>query len=163
MGLSGNTEFAHLHFGLRQNGKPIDPLAYGTPNDACGGGTSLWAPRLTSSLSYRPLAILNAGFAAHAVTSEEIEAGDSIGPPPTSKSDTVVASVRAIGLEAGDVQQLRLTAPDGNVVAQYTAPRALARHGAIHSDGGTETTRRRMATRHISGNLQGRTRRCASN
>lgn len=122
VGLSGNTEFAHLHFGLRQNGKPIDPLAYGTPDDACGGGTSLWAPRLTSSLSYRPFAILNAGFATHAVTSAEIEAGDGIGPPPTSNSDSVVAYVRAIGLEAGDVQQLRLTAPDGNVVAQYTAP-----------------------------------------
>jgi hypothetical protein len=123
-GLSGNTEFAHLHFGLRRNGKPVDPFFYGAPNDACGGGTSLWAPRLTSALSYRPIAILNAGFAAHAVTSEEIEAGDGIGLPPTINS-VIVAYVRAIGLEAGDVQQLTLTAPDGRVVAQYTAP-ALA-------------------------------------
>jgi hypothetical protein len=30
-----------------------------------------------------------------------------------------------IGLEAGDVQQLTLTDPDGHVIAQYTAP-ALA-------------------------------------
>ena len=123
-GLSGNTEFAHLHFGLRRNGKPVDPFSYGAPNEACGGGTSLWTPRLTSALSYRPFAILNTGFASHAITSEEIEAGDGIGPPPSINSD-IVAYVRAIGLEAGDVQQLTLTAPDGHVVAQYKAP-ALA-------------------------------------
>jgi hypothetical protein len=124
VGLSGNTEFAHLHFGLRRNGKTVDPFSYGAPNEACGGGTSLWTPRLTSALSYRSFAILNAGFAAHAVTSEEIETEDSIGPLPTTNSD-IVAYVRAIGLQAGDVQQLTLTAPGGKVIAQYTAP-ALA-------------------------------------
>jgi hypothetical protein len=123
-GLSGNTEFAHLHFGLRRNGKLVDPFSYGAPNEACGGGTSLWAPRLTGALSYRTFAILNAGFASRAITSEEVEAGDGIGPPPSINSD-IVAYVRAIGLEAGDVQQLTLTGPDGHVIAQYTAP-ALA-------------------------------------
>jgi hypothetical protein len=141
-GLSGNTEFAHLHFGLRRNGKTVDPFSYGAPNDACGGGTSLWAPRLASALSYRSIVILNVGFAAHAVTTEEIEAGDGVGSLPTINSDTVVAYVRAIGLEAGDVQQLKLTGPDGNVVAQYDVP-ALARDmaqytakaGRKHSEG----------------------------
>ncbi|WP_425905563.1 M23 family metallopeptidase [Nitrobacter sp. TKz-YC02] len=123
-GLSGNTEFAHLHFGLRRNGKPVDPFSYGAPTDACGGGTSLWAPRLASALSYRPFAVLNAGFASHAITSEEVEAGDGIGPPPSINSD-IVAYVRAIGLETGDVQQLTLTGPGDRVIAQYTAP-ALA-------------------------------------
>lgn len=121
VGLSGKTEFAHLHFGLRRNGKPVDPFSYGAPHDACGGGTSLWAPRLTRALSYRTFAILNTGFASRAITPDEIEAGDDIGPPPTIHSD-MVAYVRAIGLEAGDVQQLTLAAPDGHVVAQYTVP-----------------------------------------
>jgi hypothetical protein len=84
-----------------------------------------------NALSYRPIAILNAGFAAHAVTPEEIEAGDGIGPPPTINSD-IVAYVRAIGLEAGDVQQIRLTGPDGNAVAQYDAP-PLARDMAQYT------------------------------
>jgi hypothetical protein len=132
VGLSGDTEFAHLHFGLRQNGKLVDPFVYGAPKDACGGGTSLWSRRLANELSYRPIAILNAGFATHAVTTEEIEAGDGIGPLPTINSDALVAYVRTIGLEAGDVQQIRLTGPDGNVVAQYDAP-PLARDMAQYT------------------------------
>jgi hypothetical protein len=132
VGLSGDTEFAHLHFGLRQNGKIVDPFGYGAPMDACGGGPSLWSSHLTSEMSYRPIAILNAGFASRAITPEDIEAGDGIGPPPTINSHALVAYVRAIGLEAGDVQQIRLTGPNGNVVAQYDAP-PLARDMAQYT------------------------------
>jgi hypothetical protein len=86
------------------------------------GGRSLWAPQFASALSYRPIAILNSGFATHPVTTEQVEAGDEIGPLPDANSDAVIAYVRAIGLRGGDVQQLRVIGPDGNVFAQYTAP-----------------------------------------
>ena len=64
VGLSGNSEFAHLHFTLRQNGKVIDPFAYGAPDGACGGGQSLWNKDAAGALAYQPVAILNTGFSA---------------------------------------------------------------------------------------------------
>ena len=86
VGLSGNTEFAHLHFTLRQNGKVIDPFAYGAPDGACGGGRSLWNKDAAGALAYQPVAILNTGFAAHPVTAQQLEAG-SIGPVPQEGSE----------------------------------------------------------------------------
>src|SRR6476620_10519035 len=46
VGLSGDTEFYHLHFTVRRHGKIVDPFAYGAPENSCGGGQPLWAASL---------------------------------------------------------------------------------------------------------------------
>jgi hypothetical protein len=119
VGLSGNTEFAHLHFTLRQNGKAVDPFAYGAPDEACGRGSSFWDKSVAARLAYRPAAILNSGFAAHPVTAEQVEAADAIGPLPDTDSEVLVGYVRAIGLRRGDVQRLSIVDPDGKPLATY--------------------------------------------
>jgi hypothetical protein len=121
VGLSGNTEFAHLHFTLRQNAKVIDPFAYGAPDDACGEGQSLWNKNVGAALAYRPVAILNTGFSAQPVTTEQLEAG-SVGPIPHEGSENLVAYVRAIELQRGDVQRLAITDPQGKPFASYAVP-----------------------------------------
>jgi Peptidase family M23 len=40
VGLSGDTEFFHLHFTVRHREKIVDPFAYGAPENSCGGGRS---------------------------------------------------------------------------------------------------------------------------
>ncbi len=121
IGLSGNTEFPHVHFGLRKDGRPVDPFAYGRPPLACGGGTPLWAQPVPSP----GRAVLLRGFADGPVTGAEVDAGTVADrrPSPTS---AVVAWVRAIGLEAGDVPHLMVTGPDGAVLAE-TKPAPLDR------------------------------------
>ena len=43
VGLSGNTEFPHLHFSVLHYETKIDPFAYGAKPGTCGdGGQSLW-------------------------------------------------------------------------------------------------------------------------
>jgi hypothetical protein len=131
VGLSGNTEFAHLDFTLRQNGKTIDPFAYEAPEDACGGGRSLWSNTSAGQLTYQPIAILNIGFAAQPVTMDQIEDGDAIGPVPMVDSPALVAFVRAIGLRGGDVQRLSIVDPDGKPFATYSPgplDRAMAQY-----------------------------------
>jgi hypothetical protein len=120
VGLSGRTEFAHLHFTLRQNGKVVDPFAYGADDAACNGGASLWEGKLATALAYRPVAILNKGFAIQPATPDQIEAGEIAGPPAGPDAPNLVAYVRAIALRAGDVQHLVLFDPDGNALASNT-------------------------------------------
>lgn len=117
VGLSGRTEFAHLHFTLRQNGKVVDPFAYGADDAACNGGNSLWGGKLAAALSYRPIALLNKGFATQSVKPEQIETGDITVPPAGPDAPNLVAYVRAVALRAGDVQRLVLVGPEGDMLA----------------------------------------------
>ncbi len=73
VGLSGLTEYPHLHFTVRSNGRVVDPFAINAMT--CGSGQSLWTPSVQASLTYRTRVVLNAGFAAGPVTNEMIEAG----------------------------------------------------------------------------------------
>lgn len=145
IGLSGATEFPHLHFTVRQGPKILDPFAPdqgapasgpGTPGPAsgtpapgtpapgtpasCGAGRSLWAPAVEARLAYHAGEVLNHGFAPGPVTMADVEAGAGIRPPP-GDAPALVAFVRAIGLKAGDVQRLTVTAPDGRPFADTTA------------------------------------------
>ena len=122
IGLSGMTEFPHLHFTVRKDGKVIDPFAYGAPEKSCGGGTSLWDPSIRPALAYRPGSVLNAGFATGPVRMEAIEAGEAGRETPTTDAPALVAFVRAIGLKGGDEQVLTLFGPDGKAMAENKAP-----------------------------------------
>jgi hypothetical protein len=122
IGLSGLTEFPHLHFTLIKDGKPVDPFAYGAPDKSCGGGTSLWEASLQRALAYQGGSVLNKGFAPGPVTMEAIESGAAEQEIPTTRSPALVAYVRAIGLKGGDVQTLTLFDPDGKPLARNEAP-----------------------------------------
>ncbi|HEX2725559.1 MAG TPA: M23 family metallopeptidase [Beijerinckiaceae bacterium] len=122
IGLSGATEYPHLHFTVRRGGKVIDPFAVDAAPGACGSGTSLWAGPLRAKLAYKPSAVLNTGFAPGPVTMAEIESGDAGRRRLEASAPAIVAFARAIGLKQGDVQRLKVTAPDGTVVAESAAP-----------------------------------------
>lgn len=121
VGLSGNTEYPHLHLTVRHAGVTIDPFLP-TPGPGCDAkAAGLWTEAAARVLPYQTGAVLNAGFADRPLTNDEVEAGGLI--PPTAGSGVVLAYVRAIGLKAGDEQHLVLTGPKGEVVAETRIPR----------------------------------------
>jgi Peptidase family M23 len=115
VGLSGKTEYPHLHFVVRFHGKPVEPFAFEAPQGSCGGGRSLWAPSLQSVLAYKPRAVLNTGFTNGELNMQAIEAGDV---PAPIVDNPLVAYVRAIGLKAGDIQKLQIAMPDGRILVE---------------------------------------------
>jgi Peptidase family M23 len=123
VGLSGKTEFPHLHLTVRQHGKAVDPFAF-EPTAECGSGTSLWDPTLGPTLgpllAYRVGQVLNFGFSGEPVTMEGIESGSAGAAPPSREAPALVAFVRAVGLQAGDVQRMTLHAPNGDLLADST-------------------------------------------
>jgi murein DD-endopeptidase MepM/ murein hydrolase activator NlpD len=118
VGLSGRTEYPHLHFTVRRGRSLVDPFAHGAPPGTCQPGQSLWQPALREALAYKARSVLNTGFAARALAIEAIDEGPEL---PTPQSAALLAYARAIGLKAGDVQTITLTAPDGAVLASSTA------------------------------------------
>ncbi|WP_132254857.1 M23 family metallopeptidase [Methylobacterium segetis] len=121
VGLSGASEFPHLHLTLRRAGRTVDPFAPETGSGGCSpaagpSADSLWEPALREGLAYRAGTVLNAGFSSGPVRMEVIESGTVGAAGPAGPA--LVAFVRAIGLDAGDVQSLVLSGPDGRPIAQ---------------------------------------------
>jgi murein DD-endopeptidase MepM/ murein hydrolase activator NlpD len=122
VGLSGDTEFFHLHFTVRYRGKAVDPFAFEAPENACGGGRALWAASPGEQMQYRAGEIIDYGFAGIAPTMELIESGEIEQHPVAPGSDALVAYVRVIGLQAGDRQTLAVQGPGGAAMPTNTLP-----------------------------------------
>jgi hypothetical protein len=131
VGLSGATEYPHLHVTVRHGPAVVDPFAPGATagTNACKAEAPLWSRDALAQLAYKPGAVLNAGFATGPLKMAEVEAGDI--PPPGPAAAYIVAYVRGINLRAGDVVALELRAPGGQVLAKsQLAPLAtnMAQH-----------------------------------
>ncbi|WP_237477257.1 M23 family metallopeptidase [Lichenibacterium dinghuense] len=121
VGLSGDTEFPHLHITVRHAGQVVDPFAYGAVEGSCAGGTSLWRPSLAPALTYKNGAVLNFGLSPEPVTMAQVDDGFGAGPLAPS-SPAVLAYVRAIDLRRGDVQRLVITGPAGTLIDRSEPP-----------------------------------------
>ena len=103
VGLSGNTEYPHLHFEVRRHGRTVDPFVGESGAEACSLGTQpLWSRTALDALAYVPTGLLEAGFST---------------APPAS----VVFWVKIYGAQEDDLEEMRLVAPDGSVVAERRA------------------------------------------
>ena len=127
VGLSGQSEYPHLHFTVRRGQTVVDPFSPDAAAGPCVAGFSLWSAEAAAALGYRDRVVLNAGFTDAPVTMDSIETGTL--PIPTATAGALIAYVRALGLKAGDVERLRVVGPDGGLVVDATGdvvPRAQA-------------------------------------
>ncbi len=131
VGLSGKTEYPHLHFTVRRGETVVDPFALDAAPGTCGSGgqATAWTATVAAAMPYASGAVLNAGFAAGPVTMSDIEGGTAGTPPRGPDAPALVAFFRAISLREGDVQRIVIT---GRTVASSSmAPREpLPRHQA---------------------------------
>ena len=117
IGLSGNSEFPHLHFAIRHRGQAIDPFTGGAADASCvaaGASAGLWLPAAALQLGYRPTAVIAAGLAS-AVPPKAVTGRD---PPPrlAGRDASLILWVDVMGAKAGDRQSFVIAGPDGRVV-----------------------------------------------
>jgi len=119
VGLSGATEFPHLHLTVRHNGEVVDPLAPTLPPSACSDRPkdTLFDDR-NQNYDYRNRIVLNFGFADGPVLPDAIEAGGLKVRERDHTSTALVAYVRLMGLEAGDVQTFAVIGPYGEPIVK---------------------------------------------
>lgn len=123
VGLSGKTEYPHLHMTVRHAGQVVDPFAPDAATN-CVAQPGMWTAEARAQMPYKAGAVLNAGFTDGEVGMSALEDGRL--RPATAASPALVAYVRAIGLLPGDSVELALRGPDGGVLAQ-TRREPLAR------------------------------------
>ena len=120
VGLSGNTEFPHLHFSVGCHDIIVDP--FDADAAACGATHSLWSPAAADALAYHSPAVINFGFTDETLSVADVESGRTDAMSPTASSPAMVAYVRAIGLKAKDVESFTIKDPYGQVIAHSEAP-----------------------------------------
>ena len=110
IGLSGQTEFPHLHLTLRHDDAIVDPFdADGGP---CGDEASpLWA----DDMPYVPSAVVGAGLSDRVPEWGEVTAGD-LSAHPGGRDAPLVLWAHAFGGRPGDRMTLRIEGPAGMAV-----------------------------------------------
>ncbi|MBM4132885.1 MAG: M23 family metallopeptidase [Nitrospira sp.] len=112
VGLSGKTEFPHVHLTVRKDGKAIDPFTDRPMIAGCGkDGKPLW--RADQRIEYEPVSLYNVGFATGKPDSEAIRSGKREEGPLAATSPALVLWVDMLGVVAGDRVQFRIMGPDG--------------------------------------------------
>jgi len=121
VGLSGDTEFPHLHFSVRHNNALVDPFsASAVEGCAATPGAALWIPATAAQATYKRGVVLNSGFGAEVASNAAVEEHGVAAP--TGAAPAIVAYARMIGLESGDGIEITLTGPDGKTLATNTLP-----------------------------------------
>ena len=119
VGLSGLTEFPHLHMTVEKDGKVVDPFVGVSGGEDCQiGNAPLWRRDVMHRLRYLSAVPYNIGFADRIPNIADIRAGkvDGSGLPATSLA--LVFWVEVAGLRPKDYISIRLIGPDGVVLAR---------------------------------------------
>lgn len=134
VGMSGKTEFSHLHFGVLWKGNRLCPFK-GVKNPdpkSCGSKqTSLWAPDVLARLKYIPTGLLQAGFITSKPSLPQIIRDKPI-HTASSKVPILGYCVTIFGAQPGDESIFRVYDPAGKLFAvlqrtteKYRAQRML--------------------------------------
>lgn len=123
VGMSGLTEYPHLHLSLRHQGKPIDPFRGIVDSADCAAASPLWRSEVAAALPYAPGAVYNTGFASETPGAEAVHSG-RYRKAGALRTDTPVLFFFAevFGVGAGDTLELRLVGPDGITLAARRVP-----------------------------------------
>lgn len=117
VGLSGMTQFPHLHFGVVHDNQAIDPFNGHDIHDACGqSGKSLWDK--DAGFSYEPLVFFAQGFDTgkpdlDAINRQRIERTQLTKDIPALVFHSVL-----LGSRGGDRVDMQIFGPDGKLFAQ---------------------------------------------
>ncbi len=126
VGLSGRTAFPHVHLGIRKDDAIIDPMtgAATASGSRCGVERHpLWSPAVDSAIARQDVSLLNAGFAAGAVSMKAIDEGSAAISAGSTDMPALVFYARVTWLRAGDVMALTLDGPDGREIVADVAER----------------------------------------
>lgn len=120
VGMSGNTEFLHLHFTVRHNGKVIDPFTGMQIGAGCtqSAENSLWDKSLSNQLQYQSSGILNAGFTDGIPNAKPIYEFLRVKPSLPDNSKNIIFWVHLFGVQKNDTQIISIVGPNGKLLAR---------------------------------------------
>lgn len=114
VGLSGDTEFPHLHLSVRKNGQVVDPFDTLAPGDCTAPPNSLW----DDTPSYVPGGLIYVGFSPGIPAYDAVKDGSAAISTLASDAPGLVLFGYAFGGKKGDMFRITITGPSGEILAQ---------------------------------------------
>jgi murein DD-endopeptidase MepM/ murein hydrolase activator NlpD len=132
IGLSGNSDFPHVHFAVTWNNLLLDPFTGQEPSAACGeAAESLWSPAAQAQLAYRGGGLLSAGFLGALPTHRMVMDGIAAPAEIAADAPVLIFWTGSWGLLEGDRLVLTILGPDGEIF--LTADHRMERDRATES------------------------------
>lgn len=122
IGLSGMTEFPHVEFTVRYQGKELDPFVGKKGFHGCGTTTgSLWEKTALKEMKYQPTGVLNAGFANYRPVAARARRGMYADRTWTVPANALVFWVDLFGVLEHDRQEFLIIGPAENQLVHETS------------------------------------------
>lgn len=120
VGLSGRTQFAHVHLSLRHDGAVVDPF------DPDGAASCPTAAPLAGELWRDPIPYVAGGFVSAGIASAvpayaDIKSGAAARESLPADAPALVGWAQVFGGRPGDVVEIVLTDPAGKVLHRHSA------------------------------------------
>lgn len=126
IGLSGNTEFPHLHFMLRnKKGDIIDPFAGKMLSSSCDAKDyhgHFWQSAAKKQLPYIATALLSSGFSAQEPTADAARDGQFRETSLPDSANAILFWADLIGAQQGDLLLMEIAGVDGVALVSHIAP-----------------------------------------
>lgn len=130
VGLSGKTEFPHLHISVRKGAAHIDPFTAGNMHAACGLSLqreTLWEQAIFKQLNYVSTGYVASGFNDALPDTSSILARKKTTSFIGSKAPVIIYWAEFFGVQSGDVLSMKFTDAAGKTVAEVKENIAKAR------------------------------------
>lgn len=120
IGLSGSTEFPHVHLQVSHEGRVIDPFTGQGMETACGlaDAKGLWDANAQRVLGYRAGGFVTGGFSSAMPDLNGITKGQFRETQLDPAAPMIVFWSEGYGLRGGDRYHMSLTGPDGKNIAE---------------------------------------------
>ncbi len=117
IGMSGLAEFPHVHFEIRKDGEPVDPLIGAVPPTRCGTAREpLMNQTALAAVPYKSVGLINAGFSATQPGSAQVLAGKHQSATLDRTSPTIFFWIEVYGMRAGDRPYFKILLPGGGAL-----------------------------------------------
>ncbi len=114
VGMSGLTDFPHVHFEVSDQGSFVDPFTGALRHEGCGLiGESLWQQETLAKLRYLRTVVIRSGFADETLNRAAVEYGLFNEGPIAATSTALVMHVYVAGIQEGDAFVAEITDPTG--------------------------------------------------
>ena len=114
VGLSGRTQFPHLHISVRHNGEVIDPFQPETLGECGTASDQLWATPIT----YVAGGLIRAGFETGIPSYHNVKSGAAGRDTLAPDAPALVIFSYGFGSRPGDILDMSIRGPKGEVITQ---------------------------------------------
>ena len=124
VGLSGLTEFPHLHFEISHRDRIVDAFVGSRPSVGCPSDRQpMWSATALKKIGYQRSFVMEAGFSDQPLNREALLFGVGVKQQLPQKAPNLVFNIDFAGLRKGDVYELRILDPREQYLPKVVKPR----------------------------------------